>query len=78
CLAAARDACGSQDMTLQVLASHKLATISGHPCSTGLRQRWTQHSSTAVAAEDDVAALAFLADLVSRQHPDHDTEQWPV
>ncbi len=28
--------------------------------------------------EDDVAALAFLADLVSRQHPDHDTEQWPV
>lgn len=28
--------------------------------------------------EDDVAALAFLADVVSRQHPDHDTAQWPV
>jgi len=25
----------------------------------------------------DVDAAAFLADLVSYQHPDHDTEEWP-
>lgn len=25
----------------------------------------------------DEAAASFLADLVSYQHPDHDTEQWP-
>jgi hypothetical protein len=25
----------------------------------------------------DEAAAGFLADLVSYQHPDHDTEQWP-
>lgn len=28
--------------------------------------------------EEDVAASTFLADVVSRQHPDHDTAQWPV
>ncbi|AAW75337.1 conserved hypothetical protein [Xanthomonas oryzae pv. oryzae KACC 10331] len=27
---------------------------------------------------DDAAAEAFLANVVSRQHPDHDTAQWPV
>lgn len=26
---------------------------------------------------EDVAAGSFLADLVSYQHPDHDTETWP-
>ncbi len=26
---------------------------------------------------DDAEAVAFLAGLVSYQHPDHDTEQWP-
>nr|WVJ83143.1 GFA family protein [Xanthomonas campestris pv. campestris] len=29
-------------------------------------------------SEDDAAALAFQAALVSHQHPDHDTERWPV
>jgi hypothetical protein len=27
--------------------------------------------------EDDLAAAPFLADLVSFQHPDHDTDHWP-
>ncbi|WP_298814570.1 GFA family protein [uncultured Roseibium sp.] len=27
--------------------------------------------------EDDFEALAFLASIVSNQHPDHDTETWP-
>ncbi len=27
--------------------------------------------------EEDVEALAFLASIVSNQHPDHDTETWP-
>jgi hypothetical protein len=27
---------------------------------------------------DDVQAAAFLASIVSYQHPDHDTESWPV
>ena len=27
--------------------------------------------------EDDIAEAPFLADLVSRQHPDHDTDTWP-
>jgi len=34
----------------------------------------------ALPARDTMAdeeAAAFLADLVSYQHPDHDTEQWP-
>nr|CAD6419772.1 GFA family protein [Rhizobium sp. Q54] len=26
---------------------------------------------------DDIEAAPFLADIVSRQHPDHDTETWP-
>ena len=26
----------------------------------------------------DVASAPYLADLVSYQHPDHDTEQWPL
>ncbi|MCF5929798.1 GFA family protein, partial [Xanthomonas perforans] len=28
--------------------------------------------------EDDAAAEAFLASVVSRQHPDHDTAHWPA
>ncbi|MGW8275807.1 GFA family protein [Xanthomonas axonopodis] len=28
--------------------------------------------------EDDAAAEAFLASVVSRQHPDHDTAHWPT
>ncbi|SON55928.1 hypothetical protein HDIA_2387 [Hartmannibacter diazotrophicus] len=27
--------------------------------------------------EEDVSALPFLAEIVSHQHPDHDTEIWP-
>ena len=27
--------------------------------------------------EDDIAALDFLATIVSHQHPDHDTPHWP-
>lgn len=27
--------------------------------------------------EDDLEAAAFLADVVSFQHPDHDTDDWP-
>ena len=27
--------------------------------------------------EEDEAAAAFLADVVSYQHPDHDTPAWP-
>nr|WP_029217656.1 GFA family protein [Xanthomonas oryzae] len=27
---------------------------------------------------DDAVAEAFLASVVSRQHPDHDTAQWPL
>jgi len=30
-----------------------------------------------VATMDDPEAVAFLATLVSYQHPDHDTETWP-
>ncbi|WP_115584414.1 GFA family protein [Xanthomonas dyei] len=29
-------------------------------------------------SENDAAALAFQAALVSHQHPDHDTERWPA
>lgn len=29
------------------------------------------------STEDDFEALAFLASIVSNQHPDHDTETWP-
>jgi hypothetical protein len=25
----------------------------------------------------DLSSATYLADLVSYQHPDHDTEQWP-
>ncbi|MCO6186566.1 GFA family protein [Rhizobium sp. L1K21] len=27
--------------------------------------------------EDDLEAAPFLTDLISYQHPDHDTDQWP-
>ena len=27
--------------------------------------------------EEDEAAAAFLSQVVSRQHPDHDTPRWP-
>ncbi|MEW6385281.1 MAG: GFA family protein, partial [Pseudomonadota bacterium] len=27
--------------------------------------------------EEDIAALDFLAKIVSHQHPDHDTPHWP-
>lgn len=27
---------------------------------------------------DDIAAAPFLADIVSYQHPDHDTTEWPA
>lgn len=33
-------------------------------------------SLPARATEDDIAAAAFLASVVSRQHPDHDTGNW--
>lgn len=35
------------------------------------------HSLPARCTEQDVVALPFLARLVSNQHPDHDTLQWP-
>lgn len=31
----------------------------------------------AIETMDDIPAAPFLADLVSRQHPDHETENWP-
>jgi hypothetical protein len=36
------------------------------------------HDLPARHTMDDVAEAPFLADLVSYQHPDHDTEQWPA
>ncbi|WP_157015173.1 GFA family protein [Mesorhizobium xinjiangense] len=35
------------------------------------------HELPGMRTMDDVNAAAFLADLVSHQHPDHDTDQWP-
>ena len=35
-------------------------------------------SLPARTTEDDIEAAAFLASIESYQHPDHDTEQWPV
>ena len=35
------------------------------------------HALPARRTEDDVAATEFLADIVSRKHPDHDTAGWP-
>lgn len=35
------------------------------------------HALPARRTEDDVAAAGFLAGIVSRQHPDHDTAGWP-
>lgn len=35
------------------------------------------HALPGTRTEQDVAALEFLARIVSHQHPDHDTGQWP-
>lgn len=37
----------------------------------------TVHELPQRTTQADTGAAAFLADLVSFQHPDHDTEQWP-
>ncbi|MGF9562440.1 GFA family protein [Neorhizobium sp. JUb45] len=34
------------------------------------------HALPGHRTEDDIADAPFLADLVSNQHPDHDTEDW--
>ena len=37
-------------------------------------------TSTQLPGEDtmaDISSAPYLAELVSYQHPDHDTEQWP-
>ncbi|MET7141812.1 GFA family protein [Xanthomonas sp. PPL139] len=36
------------------------------------------HRLPATRTEGDLAAASFLADVVSRQHPDHDTARWPA
>lgn len=36
------------------------------------------HCITARTTEQDEETLAFLASIVSKQHPDHDTEEWPA
>ncbi|WP_320199380.1 GFA family protein [Agrobacterium sp. rho-13.3] len=35
------------------------------------------HTLPAVATEEDLTSVDYLADLVSYQHPDHDTDSWP-
>jgi hypothetical protein len=35
------------------------------------------HTLPAVATEEDLTSVDYLADLVSYQHPDHDTDRWP-
>lgn len=35
------------------------------------------HGLTARRTEEDLAAVEFLARIVSFQHPDHDTDAWP-
>ena len=37
----------------------------------------TLHTLPGHATEDDLEAAPFLADIISYQHPDHDTETWP-
>ena len=36
------------------------------------------HRLPAIRTESDLDAAPFLAQLVSHQHPDHDTERWPA
>jgi hypothetical protein len=36
------------------------------------------HRLPAIRTEADLDAAPFLAQLVSHQHPDHDTERWPA
>ena len=36
------------------------------------------HRLPGMRTEDDLQAAPFLAQVVSRQHPDHDTERWPA
>lgn len=38
----------------------------------------TMHSIAARTTEQDEETLAFLASVVSHQHPDHDTQEWPA
>lgn len=35
------------------------------------------HTLPAVPTEDDLTSVDYLSNLVSYQHPDHDTENWP-
>lgn len=35
------------------------------------------HELPARQTMDDIEAAPFLADIVSNQHPDHDTDRWP-
>lgn len=37
----------------------------------------TLHRLPSMRTDEDPAAAPFLAQLVSYQHPDHDTERWP-
>lgn len=35
------------------------------------------HMLPALSTMDDIVAASFLKDIVTFQHPDHDTDQWP-
>lgn len=35
------------------------------------------HTLPAVPTDDDLTSVDYLTNLVSYQHPDHDTTQWP-
>jgi hypothetical protein len=58
-----------------------------HPEELAPRVQWgaegklpyvdTLHELPAHATTEDASAGDFLGDIVSYQHPDHDTEQWP-
>jgi len=58
-----------------------------HPEELGPRIQWgvesklpyvdTLHTLPGKETTEDLASAEFLADLVSYQHPDHDTDQWP-
>ncbi|WP_011580308.1 MULTISPECIES: GFA family protein [Chelativorans] len=58
-----------------------------HPEEVAPRIQWgiegklpyvdTLHTLPGHATMEDTGATEFLADLVSYQHPDHDTDQWP-
>ena len=58
-----------------------------HPEELGPRVQWgienklpyvdTLHTLPGKETTEDAASADFLADLVSYQHPDHDTDQWP-